>query len=209
MWCDAALGFTCASVAGTLGWRCVRGSVMSMRWWVIYCLCVAAATTTVGGHLEGPQSGAMLWFAAAALVLAGIDVLLLRLPNMLVYPTVLVVGVWLPVAAAVTSRPEVAVRVLTAAVPAGLGYLMLHVAAPNGLGMGDVKFAPAIAMVMAWHSWGWVLVSALSAFVLAAVWGMGLMLRRESNKVLPFGPFMVAGTAVTPVIGDPLLQWWW
>ena len=131
------------------------------------------------------------------------------MPNVLVYPTVIVLAVWLVAAAFWMSQPGVGLRVLLSATVAGLVYLLLHVVSPNGLGMGDVKFAPAVAMVMGWYSWGWVVVSALAAFVFAAAWGIGLQLSRRASRELPFGPFMVAGAAATPVVADPLLQWWW
>lgn len=208
MWFDVAFGVLCAALAGTLGWRFLRGFTGSSRWWLAYVLVVAIAAIAVGFQAEGPQSPAFVWFTAAALVLAGVDAVTLRLPNTLVYPTVTFLAAWLALSAMSIGRPEVALRVLVAGTAAGLCYLALHMMSPTGLGMGDVKFAPAIAMVLGWYSWGWVLVASVAAFALAALWGVFTIVIRRGARELPFGPFMVAGAGVTPVVGDQLLQWW-
>lgn len=209
MWMDVTLGASCALLATTLGWRCTRAYLRWRVWWFVYGCGVAGLTSVVALRVDGPEKLAILWFTAASLVLAGVDVLLFRLPNAMVYPTVTLVAGWLVAAALVSSQPSVALRVIAAGVTAGLAYLVLHLVSRQGLGMGDVKFAPAVAMVMGWHSWGWVVVSALGAFFLAAIWGLCLLLLRRANRQLPFGPFMVAGAAATPLVGDPLVQWWW
>lgn len=207
-WFDVAFGMSCAAVAGRVGWSFVGPAGGSSRWWGTFIVAVGVAAVLVGALVSPTLSPAITWFTAAALVLAGVDGALLRLPNALVYPTVVIVATWLPVAAIVLATPETAVRVLSAGVAAAVVHLALHAVSPSGLGMGDVKFAPAIAMVMAWDSWGWVLVAALVPFLLAATWGIVWKLMRRQAHVLPFGPFMVAGAAVTPVVGDPLLRWW-
>lgn len=207
-WFDVVFGTTCAALAGAVGWSLVRGVAGSSRWWWVFNVGVGIAAIVVGTWVTPAVSPAVVWFTAAALVLAGVDALLLRLPNVLVYPTVIVVAMWLPAAAIILDRPHVAIRVLSAGAVAALVHLVLHLIAPDGLGMGDVKFAPAIAMVMGWYSWGWVLIAALGAFALAATWGIIRAIGRRGAKELPFGPFMVASAAITPVVGDPLIHWW-
>lgn len=206
MWFTVTFGCLCAALACSLGRQSMGQSGRAARWWA-YLPIVSVAVTVVGAHSGTPQSVAFMWFTAAALVLARVDVALLRLPNLLVYPTLVLLAAWLPLAATATSRPEVALRVLAAGCVAGAGYLLLHLMSPSGLGMGDVKFAPAVAMVVGWHSWGWVLVSVFAAFALAAAWGVLLRAVRRGAAELPFGPFMVAGAGVTPLLGDQLLAW--
>lgn len=208
MWLNVAFGVSCAAMSLALGWRCLRQSTRPPRWWWPYGVGVSAAAALVAVQSDEPPSPAFVWFTAAALTLAGVDAVLLRLPNVLVYPTLAIVVMWLPTAAVMTSQPCVAFRLIGAGLAAGLGYLVLHMLSPQGLGMGDVKFAPAIAMVMAWESWAWVLVSSLAAFVLAAIWGLGMLPWRRGRQEIPFGPFMVAGAAVTPIVADPFMDWW-
>lgn len=207
-WFAVALGTLCTALAGAVGWRFVRDVAGSARWWWVFMAGVGASAVGVGVWVGMPAAPALVWFTAAALVLAAVDSLLLRLPNALVYPTLVVVALWLPTAAIVNNELGVALRVLGSGAVVGLGYFVLHLLSPNGFGMGDVKFAPAIAMVMGWHSWGWVLFASIAAFALAAIWGLGLMMHRRRGHLLPFGPFMVAGAAVTPMVGDELLRWW-
>lgn len=208
MWIQLVLGAWCAALAGWLGWRCIRSTVRSPSWWTLYVVGVVGVTCAVAVNVDGPELLPVIWLTAAGLVLAGVDVLLLRLPNVLVYPTVAFVAVWLVTAALILSQPGIALRVLLAAAAAGLAYLVLHLVSPQGLGMGDVKFAPAIAMVMGWYSWGWAAVAALGAFILAAAWGLALIVLGRASRELPFGPFMVAGAAITPVVADPLVMAW-
>jgi prepilin signal peptidase PulO-like enzyme (type II secretory pathway) len=77
----------------------------------------------------------------------------------------------------------------------------------KGMGLGDVKVAIPLALLVGWPN---VLVLTMSAFCLGATAGIGLVLskRRKVGQVIPFGPFLILGTAVALVWGDGLVGWY-
>lgn len=93
--------------------------------------------------------------------------------------------------------------VLVLALFAGLWWLTKG----NGMGLGDVKFVVPMAFLVGWPN---IWIALLSAFVLGAVVGIGLLLarRKKFGQVVPFGPFLVVGTMIALVWGDLLWQWY-
>jgi leader peptidase (prepilin peptidase) / N-methyltransferase len=81
---------------------------------------------------------------------------------------------------------------------------------PKGMGVGDVKLAPSLGAVMAWHGWASLVVGAFAAFVLGAVVGvLGILSGRAGRKsAIPFGPFMILGAVVGVVFGPGIAHWY-
>ena len=83
--------------------------------------------------------------------------------------------------------------------------LLLALIGPSGLGMGDVKLAPALGLYLGYLGWTQVLLGVASAFVIAAAAALAVLARdavgRRSvagalRRALPFGPFLLLGTLV-------------
>ncbi len=133
--------------------------------------------------------GVLAWFAALTVY----DVRQRRLPNALTLPGAAVV---LAVSAA-TGR---GVPALVGAAALTLLYLGVHLAAPAGMGAGDVKLAIGVgALTGSFGVDAWVL-AALAAPVLTALWAVAIALRGRSATV-PHGPSMcVAAVAAVAVV---------
>ena len=132
---------------------------------------------------------AYLAFAAVAVALALIDLDVHRLPDVIVLPSYPVLGVLLALGAGVDG-------LLRAAVGAAVLFAFFYaiaIAAPGGIGFGDVKLAGVVGGMTAAVSWGAFVTGAFGAFVLGALAGVLLMLgRRASGRTaVPFGPFML------------------
>lgn len=76
---------------------------------------------------------------------------------------------------------------------------------PSGLGMGDVKLAPALGLYLGYLGWNAVLVGIIAGFVLGALAALVVLVRDAAARkplagalrtALPFGPFLLAGTLV-------------
>lgn len=196
-----ALGARCASCSEPISWR-------------YPALEAATSAAFVGVAAWAGASPALLawwWVAAAALALVVIDVEHMRLPDAIVAPAGIGVAVLLGVA--VMAGDE---RWVTLA-RAGVGGLVLAAAYgalwwvwPGGMGLGDVKLAPVVGLVLAWFGWPELAVGGFAAFVLALVaTGPLLVAGRRGRKVrVPFGPWMVAGALVGVAWGDPVAGWW-
>jgi leader peptidase (prepilin peptidase)/N-methyltransferase len=69
---------------------------------------------------------------------------------------------------------------------------------PAGMGMGDVKLAGLLGLLLGWLGWPVVVAGFLLGFVVQAVLGLALIVLRRAGRdtELPFGPALVLGTAV-------------
>lgn len=134
-------------------------------------------------------AGVGAWFIA----LSAFDIRHRRLPNALTVPGVAVVLCGAVVAG--RGWPALAGAATLAAV-----YLVVHLAAPAGLGAGDVKLAPGVgALTGAFGPDVWML-AAVGAPLLTGVWALTALAFGRSDPV-PHGPSMcVAATLAIAVV---------
>lgn len=188
------------------------GARISARYPVIEALTAVLFGLVVWGAYLGAYpvilTPALLYWVAIAVALTVIDLDHHRLPNVIVYPTYVVTAVLLIVASMVTGDYG---RLLSAAiglVALGGFYFALAIARPGGMGLGDVKLAGALGLLLGWLGWSQLIVGGFAAFVLGGVIGIALMIGRRANRKtpLPFGPFMLLGAAVGVCAGPALAQ---
>ncbi|WP_438854777.1 prepilin peptidase [Agromyces sp. M3QZ16-3] len=149
-----------------------------------------------------PVLPALLALAAAGVALSIVDLTEKRLPNAMVFPTLLVVAVLLVVAAVLTG--EWLALAWAAAGSAGmfLFYFVLALISPKAMGMGDVKFALPLGLVLGWFGWVMWVAGLMGAFLVGGVVAIvALALRRVTLRgSVPFGPSMVAGAVLALVV---------
>jgi leader peptidase (prepilin peptidase)/N-methyltransferase len=77
----------------------------------------------------------------------------------------------------------------------------------RGMGLGDVKFAVPMALLVGWPN---IVVAVFMSFILGGVVATGLLIsgKKAVGQVVPFGPFLVVGTLIALVWGDALLAWY-
>lgn len=196
-----------------LGGRCRQCRArISPRYPLIEALTAALFALVVWGAYLGAHPAVLvpllLFWAAIAIALTFIDLDHHRLPNALVYPSYIITAVLLVVASIVLADYARLLTALIGAVALGGFYFALAVARPGGMGLGDVKLAGALGMLLGWLGWAQLIVGGFSAFVLGGIVGVALMIgRRASRKTaLPFGPFMLLGAAVGVTFGAPLAE---
>ena len=126
-----------------------------------------------------------------------------RIPNVAVYPAILVALVVAFV------RPDGAWWTF---VLSGLGaavfFIVLGAVSAGGMGMGDAKLAALIGLVAGWPA---VVVAIFVAFALGAVAGVLLMAvgRLGRRDPLPFAPALAVGAATAAVAGRQLAGLIW
>jgi len=155
-----------------------------------------------------PELPAYLYFAAIAVVLSVIDIDLRRLPDSIVLPSYVVLGVLFTVAAIVEGDPAQLARALLAGVALFGCYFAVAFAYPAGMGFGDVKLAGVIGIVLGWMGWGSLLIGAFAGFLTGAIGGLLMMaITRGGRKtMIPFGPFMLLGGAIGIGWGEQLAE---
>ena len=166
-------------------------------------LAVAAARASSGWELA-----ALAWLALIAVPLAFIDIAVQRLPDLLTVSAFTGTLVLLAAAEGTAHQPWPLVRaVIGAAALAGF-YLALWLVFPDQLGLGDVKLAASIGLVLAWGSWSELFLGALAGALLGAVYARVLSARRgPGDRVyLPLGPFLLLGAFAAIALLPPPVQ---
>lgn len=153
---------------------------------------------------------AYLYLASISIALTLIDLDTHRLPNAIVLPGYIVLGVLFAAACLFGVPWDALLRAaIGAAVLYGF-YFVLRLARPGGMGGGDVKLAGVLGLALGFIGWGTLIVGAFAAFVLGGVFGIALMLARRAGRktAIPFGPWMIAGAWVGIFAGEQLAQWY-
>ncbi|PFG50166.1 leader peptidase (prepilin peptidase)/N-methyltransferase [Amycolatopsis sulphurea] len=137
--------------------------------------------------------------AALGVELCVIDTLEQRLPSVLIYSGIVVVGALLATSAILHSRGPDLLRALVGMVIIALLYLVLALASGGGLGAGDVRLGGLLGLALGWLSWSALATATvLGWFAAALVW---LLLRatrrRQQGSLLPMGPFLLLGAFIT------------
>lgn len=151
---------------------------------------VGAAATTLLAVAIGPSSLLPVYLAATVpgLLLAVIDLRCLRLPDRLV-------GI-LAIVGAVPSailRPSLIGPALASAVAVVTAYAIL--AGRGGLGLGDVKLAGVLALILGFAGWPAVIIGVLAAHLINGPIAVAALLRGRRAPVA-FGPALLAGALI-------------
>ncbi|MFB8367819.1 prepilin peptidase [Arthrobacter sp. R4] len=144
-----------------------------------------------------PGLPAFILLAVLGAQLARIDISLHLLPNPLVLA--LLLGGFLGLIAAAVGREEWSdlVRAAAGAAVLFVTYMFLALISPNGMGMGDVKFAAPVGLYLGYLGWGQLLYGGLAGFILNGMVTFLLVHRNRSKRPseVPHGPSMLAATA--------------
>lgn len=188
---------------GWRGWWGPVGNAGSPAGGWRYALVTAAVCALVAARTGArPELAVWLLLVPLGVLLARVDLTVLRLPDVLTLPAAAGTAALLGVAALLPGHAGSWPRALLGAAALGLLHLVLHLVNPDGMGFGDVKLAPTAGLVLAWYGWGAVAVGTFAAFALGAVTGLGLLAVRRAGRrtPLPFGPFILAGALAGPLL---------
>lgn len=143
---------------------------------------------------------AVAWWLGWAVPLALVDVAVHRLPDRLTYPAA--AGAWLllGLAALVAGEPAAWGRTTLAGLALASGFAATTLLlGRRGFGLGDAKLALGAGLLLGWLGWPALVVGLLLTFVLSALVSLALLVARRVgwSSQLPFGPFLITGTALT------------
>lgn len=199
-----------------LSWLVLRGRCrdckarISVRYPLVEAFTGGAFALTAA--IVGPQLLLlpMLWFLGTCIALAMIDIDVMRLPNAIVVTAIVVVAAGLLVVAVAEGEYHALVMGLVCAFAMGIVYLLLALAYPGGMGMGDVKLGVLLGLVLGWFSASLAVLGFFAAFALGSAWGVFLVVSGRGGRktAVPFGPFMIAGAWLALVWGAPVVAWY-
>ncbi len=155
-----------------------------------------------------------LWVAIAVAFLlvlmpavAAIDIEHRIIPNRLMYPALVVFHVYLTVAKLFGAPVDLVRMVLGFALYGGALFVVAIIS--RGMGMGDVKLAALVGLVLGSLGLRYVGVAAGAAIVLGGVGAIvALLLGRGRKSAIPFGPYLAAGAVVSAFWGGPIADWY-
>jgi leader peptidase (prepilin peptidase)/N-methyltransferase len=139
-------------------------------------------------------------FAAMLIAVAAIDLERHVIPNKILLPAV-VYGVAAAAVVATGDLPGLAI----AGAASFAALLVVALAHPGGMGMGDVKLAGVMGLYLGVS----VIPALLIAFLAGTVVGLGVILRegpRARKKGVPFGPFLALGGVIGLLAGPELVD---
>jgi leader peptidase (prepilin peptidase)/N-methyltransferase len=176
------------------------GAPISARYPAVELLTAAgfAAVVAVRGFDDG------LWlelpFVACLIALAGIDLDHKLLPNKIVYPMA-AYGLVAGLVVATDDFPEH----LIAGAGAFAFLLVVVLAYPSGMGMGDVKLGGTMGLYLGLS----VVPALLAAFLTGTIFGLAVIAREGAQarkKAVPFGIFLAIGGLVGVLAGPELID---
>jgi leader peptidase (prepilin peptidase) / N-methyltransferase len=159
----------------------------------------------VHGLATGPDALGLAAGLAFVSILAAVtltDLDLRVIPNHL-----LMAGAVIGIPLVLLADPSSAAERAIAALAAGGGLLIVALAYPRGMGMGDVKLASLMGVYLG----DAVAPAILVGFLAGSLVGVALLLRHGSaarKAAVPFGPFLALGAIVGLVAGEAIVDWY-
>lgn len=153
---------------------------------------------------------AFLLLVSVTVMLTLIDIDVHRLPDVIVLPSLVASALLLSAARLVVHDLAGLERMLLAAAIVFAAFWVMVRLSPRGMGAGDKKLAPLLALFLGSTSWGSVYVGFFLAFLLGGViGGIVLLVRRRGLRTrIPFGPWLFAGTWLGLLAGEPIAAWY-
>jgi leader peptidase (prepilin peptidase) / N-methyltransferase len=145
-------------------------------------------------------------FLAVLLALALIDARYRVLPNRILYPSVLLFALVIAVGDVADGGVDFATAAIGFAAFGGT-LLVIAMVAPRGMGMGDVKLAFLIGLVLGSLALSLVAVAAGVAILAGGLGAIAALAAGRGRKsAIPFGPFLALGAAVAAFAGPQISQ---
>jgi leader peptidase (prepilin peptidase)/N-methyltransferase len=144
-------------------------------------------------------------FGLSMVAISAVDLERYIIPSRIIYPTLALLVPLFVLASAVDHRWGSLERAAIAGAVGFVGFLVLNLVYPSGMGMGDVRLAGVIGLATGWLGLGHAFVGFFVGFVLGAVIGLIFIAATGGGRKtkIPFGPFLAAGAVLTVVWGSP------
>jgi leader peptidase (prepilin peptidase)/N-methyltransferase len=152
----------------------------------------------------GADLAAYLVAGALGVALGYVDLRAYRLPDWLAVPAFVSATALLAVAAVIGDDWAAYGRAWAAAAACAVLYLVLLLARPADLGLGDVKLAAVLGLLLGWAGWSIVALGVFLAFFVGGVVAVALLVsgRAGRRSSIPFGPPMLVGALLALLWGQ-------
>lgn len=177
---------------------------LPVRWWIggparpaqliVTAALAATAAATIGAVVSPSVILPAFWFFAVVGVgLAVIDVRCRRLPHRLTGALWASCGLSFIAATGIGGDVEPLFRAVGTGAVTTAVLLLVALAMPGQLGLGDVVLTGAVAFSLGWLGWHTAAVGVLAGLFIQAAVAVAVRLRRAVDTAMPMGPALVAG----------------
>jgi len=143
-----------------------------------------------------------LFIVSSLIVIFFADLKYEIIPDKIILPAIVVSALYL-----MSNTQYAILPYLLSALGASLFFLLLFlITKGKGMGLGDVKFAFLMGLILGFPN---IVISLYVAFLTGAIIGVALILwkrRKMSGATIPFGPFLVLGTLTALFWGEIIFQ---
>jgi leader peptidase (prepilin peptidase)/N-methyltransferase len=196
-----------------LGWVLLRGRCRSCgeRISVMYPVVELTTTALIVGSFWRYDDPWVAFALAGLLALmpaiSAIDIAHRIIPNAIIYPSLVAFPVFLVIAQLAGAPVDLATMVIGFAAFGGGLFVVALIS--RGMGMGDVKLAALIGLVLGSLGLRYVGVAAGAAILLG---GLGAVVALASGMgrkaAIPFGPYLAGGAVVAAFWGGSIASWY-
>ena len=129
------------------------------------------------------------------------------IPDKIIYPAIVIAGIFN--FQFLISKQFLIFNYLILSAVGAAAFFLLIVLISRGrwMGVGDIKLAFLMGLVLGWPN---ILVALFSAFLIGAIIGIGLMIlgKKTLKSEVPFGPFLVTGTFLALFWGQEIVNFY-
>ncbi len=162
---------------------------------------------------RGPSSVIFNWVVGSFLIIIFIyDLKHYIIPDKIIYPAIIIALIFNYLASVYGSEGGEEIylfdyQFLSAFGAAAFFLLIVLISRGKWMGVGDIKLAFLMGLILGWPN---ILVALFSAFFIGAVIGTGLIAagRKKLSSEVPFGPFLVTGTFLAMLCGEEIIDWY-
>lgn len=147
-------------------------------------------------------------FLGVMVACATIDLHYRIIPNRIALPSLAMFAAGVT-ALAIAGQPLSPPTAILGLLAYGGGLFTVTLISPSGMGMGDVKLAALVGLVLGALGWVYVGVAAMIAVLSGGIGAVAVLMRGGTRKdAIPFGPYLAGGAAVSALIGPGLSNWY-
>ena len=184
--------------------RCRACHVRISPRYLILELTTAALFALVADRSASPwEIPAFCVLAATLVAVSAIDIELYRVPTNILYVCLALGGPLLVLASAETHDWGALLRARIAGAGSLTVLLLIHLAVPRGMGLGDVRLAGVCGVFLGWLGYRFDFTGIWLGFLGGGVFAIALLAlgRAKRGSHIPFAPFLAGGTMVAVLLG--------
>ena len=131
------------------------------------------------------------------------DWLYQTIPDQIVYPAIILTGFYL----LITNYGLLITNLFSGLAAAGFFGALVWLTKGKGMGLGDVKLAGLMGLILGWPR---IALAIILAFLTGAIVGVILVLlnKKTMRSQIAFGPFLIAATFISLFWGEKIIKIW-